>query len=141
MPTRTEFQQLADERLKEASVLLGASLWSGAYYLTGYPVECGLKACILVHLAARPDILFAEKRFLNDYWTHEAERLLKAAGLEHVRDQEIDGNPPFASNWGQVNEWSEESRYKTKSESQAKGLFDAVTHPTEGVMQWIKRHW
>src|SRR5204863_304605 len=43
---RTEFQQLAEVRIKEAEALLAAGLWDGAYYLAGYAVECGLNACI-----------------------------------------------------------------------------------------------
>jgi len=40
---RADFQQLADERISEAAVLLAASKFSGAYYLAGYAVECALK--------------------------------------------------------------------------------------------------
>ncbi len=31
--------------MRDAEVLLDAGQWSGAYYLAGYAVECGLKAC------------------------------------------------------------------------------------------------
>ncbi len=43
---RIDLQQLARARLREAEALLNAGEWSGAYYLAGYAVECGLKACI-----------------------------------------------------------------------------------------------
>jgi HEPN domain-containing protein len=43
---RGELRQLAETRLAEAQILLRAGMWSGAYYLVGYAVECGLKACI-----------------------------------------------------------------------------------------------
>ena len=36
--SRTDFQQMADERLSEAKLLLDAGKWSGAYYLAGYAV-------------------------------------------------------------------------------------------------------
>ncbi len=39
-------QSLADERLGDAKVLLASNRYGGAYYLVGYAVECGLKACI-----------------------------------------------------------------------------------------------
>ena len=42
---RRELQRLANERLREARALMDAGLWSGSYYLTGYAVELGLKAC------------------------------------------------------------------------------------------------
>lgn len=41
---KAEFQQMAEECLAEASVLLSAGKWSGAYYLAGYTVELALKA-------------------------------------------------------------------------------------------------
>jgi len=43
---RDDIKKLARIRLKEAKALLKARLFSGAYYLAGYVVECGLKACI-----------------------------------------------------------------------------------------------
>jgi hypothetical protein len=43
---RNDFQQLADVRIDEALALLGQGKFDGAYYLAGYAVECGLKACI-----------------------------------------------------------------------------------------------
>ena len=43
---RTEFQILADVRLRRIKTLLDNGQWDGAYYLAGYAVECGLKACI-----------------------------------------------------------------------------------------------
>lgn len=43
---RKDFQVLSKVRLREAKVLLGVGLYDGAYYLAGYAVECGLKACI-----------------------------------------------------------------------------------------------
>ncbi len=43
---RLEFQAMAEERIVDASLLLVGGQWSAAYYLAGYAVECGLKACI-----------------------------------------------------------------------------------------------
>ncbi len=45
-----ELRQLAEDRLRDAAALLAAGQFSGAYYLAGYAVECGLKACILAHI-------------------------------------------------------------------------------------------
>ena len=44
---RRSFQQLADLRLREADALLQVKEWSGAYYLAGYAIECGLKARVV----------------------------------------------------------------------------------------------
>jgi hypothetical protein len=43
---RSNFQQLAELHLQHAKALLDAQLYSGAYYMCGYVVECALKACI-----------------------------------------------------------------------------------------------
>jgi hypothetical protein len=43
---RNHFRQLAEVRIEEALVLFAQGLYDGAYYLAGYAVECGLKACI-----------------------------------------------------------------------------------------------
>lgn len=43
---RKELQDLSKIRLSEAKTLLQAHLFDSAFYLTGYAVECALKACI-----------------------------------------------------------------------------------------------
>jgi hypothetical protein len=40
---KSDFQLLADKRMKEARVLLAAGEQDGAYYLGGYAVECGIR--------------------------------------------------------------------------------------------------
>src|SRR6185437_13757784 len=80
---RTDFQNLANERIAEAKILLDAGKWSGAYYLAGYAVECGLKACIAK--LTKPDE-FPDKNFGAKCWIHEIEPLVKLAGLETQRD-------------------------------------------------------
>jgi len=37
---------LANLHLRHAEALLGAQLFAGAYYISGYAVECGLKAVV-----------------------------------------------------------------------------------------------
>jgi hypothetical protein len=41
---RSDFQQLAELRLRESRSLLAAGFPEGAYYLAGYSVECAFKA-------------------------------------------------------------------------------------------------
>ena len=43
---RQDLQNLALTRLEEVEVLLNNHKYSGAYYLSGYVIECALKACI-----------------------------------------------------------------------------------------------
>jgi hypothetical protein len=75
---RTELQQLAEERVRDSDALLKAGQWSGAYYLAGYAVECGLKACIakLTNLHDFPD-----KELAQRCYTHKIETLVEVAGL------------------------------------------------------------
>jgi len=42
--TRIDFQTLADKRLREAITLFDAAHYDGAIYISGYAVECALKA-------------------------------------------------------------------------------------------------
>ena len=46
MLNRSILKQLAKARLREAEALLASGHNSGAYYLAGYVIECGLKAVI-----------------------------------------------------------------------------------------------
>jgi hypothetical protein len=47
MTTRPEWQQLAEDRILDAQTHLDPAVgrWSGAYYLVGYAIECGLNSC------------------------------------------------------------------------------------------------
>ena len=70
---RAHFQWLAQERIAEALVLLGNSKFSGAYYLSGYCVENGLKACILSKEYS-DGLIFRERDFSKKCWTHDLRR-------------------------------------------------------------------
>jgi hypothetical protein len=43
---RTDLQELAEVRIKDAQTLLDTGRFAAAYYLIGYSVECALKSCI-----------------------------------------------------------------------------------------------
>ncbi len=143
MTTRAEWQQLAEDRILDAQAHLapGVGRWSAAFYLVGYAVECGLKACILARVAARPEVIFEDRQFLNKVWTHDIETLLVAADLKGQRDADARANPALAVPWDDVDEWDEKSRYVQKTEAEAKELFNAVADPINGVMQWIRARW
>ena len=126
--------------MNDAATLLAAGRWSGAYYLTGYAVECGLKACVLSHIE-RTGIVFLDKRFAEKCWTHDVEILVKAADLEITRGLEISANTDLALNWQYVKDWSETARYEQKTEVQARRLFEAVTDAANGVLPWIRARW
>jgi hypothetical protein len=127
--------------LVDAKAQLGAHGWSAAYYLAGYAVECGLKACILARLAATPEVIFEERRFSEKCWTHDFDELVKLAGLEATRDADTTANPALEDNWQVVSAWSEQSRYQTTSHQKAKRLYAAIAETVNGVMPWIRTHW
>ena len=99
---RTEFQELAEERVKDARNLLDApskDSWSGAYYLAGYALECGLKACVLALVERRPGVIFDDKRFSEKCFSHDLNNLIKLADLEAAHRDIFNSNPEFANFW------------------------------------------
>ena len=84
MPTRAEWQQLAEDRILDAQAHLAPAVarWSAAYYLVGYAVECGLKSCVVARVAAHPEVIYEDKKFSLDAWTHDFDRLILVAGLK-----------------------------------------------------------
>ena len=139
--TRADWQQLAEERAKDAQALLAVSQWSGAYYLAGYAVECGLKSCVLVRVVGAPELIFLDRRFSDKCWTHDLEDLVELADLAAVRGAAVAANATLNLNWQFVFAWSEQDRYRMKTEVQARELVAAVTDPVNGVLSWIKGRW
>ena len=88
---RSDFQQLADVRIDEAAVLFAQGKYDGAYYLAGYAVECGLKACI-ARLTSQDDYP-PKPKAIHDYYSHDIEKLLKTAALTAQRDADAAADP------------------------------------------------
>ncbi len=135
---RQDFQNLALIRLQEAEILLQNGHYSGAYYLSGYVVECALKACIAKHTK---EFDFPDKQVAIDSHTHDLVKLVKNAKL----DKELASrrsDPNFGSNWLLVIEhWKPESRYKTYTEQEAHDMYSAIADPDYGVFQWLQQHY
>jgi hypothetical protein len=137
---RVALQQLAEDRLLDAEALLAQGRWSGAYYLSGYAVECGLKACIMKYVT-ESGVIFQNKKYAERCWVHNLEELVDLANLQDALNAATIPATPFSGNWGVAKDWKETSRYEQKTDVQAKALFDAINHKTEAVMQWIRIHW
>lgn len=137
--TRAEFQQLAQERLEEAKVLLDAGKWSGAYYLAGYAVELALKACIIKMLLATD--AFPDKEFSRNCYTHSVEKLVPLARLESIRSTARNADPILSANWEVAEAWSENKRYHQINQAEAEGLYVAITDAAHGVFPWITTCW
>lgn len=139
--TREHWQRMAGTRIDDAKALLRASQWSGAYYLAGYAVECGLKACIVKRVGAKPELIFRDREFARRCWTHAAEELVALADLKAARDADVEGNPIRDQSWQFVRTWTEADRYEVNSSAAAKQLFNAVANVKHGVLPWIKSYW
>lgn len=140
---RTDLQRLAQARLDDGLALLAAGRWSGAYYMTGYAVECGLKACLLRYLGESTAV-FGELGYLKkltECWTHDLVFLVKLAGLEADFGLARGSNPVLGANWGVAKDWKETSRYEEKTEADARTLCNAIADKLDGVFVWIQSRW
>ena len=134
---RQDLQNLALTRLEEVEVLLNNHKYSGAYYLSGYVIECALKACIAKQTQ---EFDFPDKKTVMDSYTHDLEKLVKVAKLEKQLKSLLN-DPGFSLRWSMVKDWSEESRYQTHNRQEALDIYSAITDPNHGVLQWLQQHW
>jgi hypothetical protein len=134
---KADLENLAEIRLQEAKALLSAECYPGAYYLAGYALECALKACIAKQVKAFD---FPDKLLANDCYTHNLAKLLVTANLKQALTQQARMDENFEANWGVVNQWSEEARYRCDIDRQeAIDLFDAITNDLSGILPWLKK--
>jgi len=134
---RNGLKELALIRLKEVESLLKNGLYEGAYYLCGYVVECGLKACIAKQTKQYD---FPDKNTVNESYTHDLTKLVKIAGLLTELESKTKSEKKFEVYWSWVKDWKEESRYKRHTEKEARNLYFAITEK-EGVLKSIEQHW
>ncbi|MCF6177956.1 MAG: HEPN domain-containing protein [Geopsychrobacter sp.] len=136
---RSDFQEIAKTRVKEAHALLGAGHFSGAYYLIGYAIECALKACVAKQVKLYD---FPNKKLANEAFTHDLEKLMRVAGLSPEFERDKNANSALAINWAVVKDWSEAKRYELGiTEAQARDIYSACTTRTNGILPWIKKKW
>jgi HEPN domain-containing protein len=57
-----EWRRTAESRVRDAATLLKARRWSAAYYLAGYAVESGLKACVVAYVKKNLEVIFETPR-------------------------------------------------------------------------------
>jgi HEPN domain-containing protein len=136
---RSDFKNMARKRLIDAKTLLDQRRYSGAYYLCGYVVECALKACI-----AKQTKKFdfpPNRTAIQQIYTHDLSLLVKSAGLDLILDKDLKKKPKLQRNWAVVKDWKEISRYEPHTRKKAKSLYNAISHKTHGVLQWISQYW
>ena len=135
---RDEFRAIARTRIREARILLTNGEPGGAYYLAGYAVECGLKACIARRFL-RNDI--PEPSLVQKIYTHDLDALVTIAGLRTSLDARRAASGTFQSHWDVVRGWSERSRYAVISMALARDMVRAVGQRSTGVMAWLRTNW
>ena len=135
---RRDLQLLARIRLQEARALLKGGHSDGAYYLAGYAVECGLKACIAKGIERYE---FPDKKKVDASHTHNLRELIRVANLEKARLDEASRDPAFRDNWDVVQAWSEQSRYWRSDAATAQRLVKAIGDGKHGALSWIRRYW
>ena len=141
---RKKLQKVAKARLKDAKALLGRKRWAGAYYMSGYAIECGLKACLLKYLG-ESGAVFGDEKYLKkllECWTHGLVKLVNLAGLDEEFGLARQANPALEAFWGAAKDWKESSRYEDeRPEADARAMYEAVSHNPDGVFRWIQSRW
>ncbi len=133
---RSDFQKLAEQRLAGAEVLLAAGRFDCTYYVSGYAVECALKACV-ARKTREGDF---PPRDTKKIWTHSLVDLLDSAGLNEAINAIT--NEKFNRNWATAKDWPESSRHDVSEDSRrAEDMLDAVKNPENGMLQWLKQYW
>lgn len=130
--SRSALQALSRERLREARLLATAGHWPGAYYLSGYAVECALKACI-VKKQRRHEVPF-DRAAATRVYSHDLVALLRLADVPEP-------DPPTEASWTVVKDWSPDFRYRLDiTEALARDYVNAVGG-RKGVLAWLRRSW
>ena len=135
---RRDLQRLAEGKLADAVLLFENRRFTNAYYLAGYAVELGLKACVARQIVAQT---IPDKDCINRVFTHSFKSLVGMAGLqEEFKTREL-ADSVFAANWAVVSEWSPDFRFTSVDATSAQVMLAAVSDSQSGVMAWIRLHW
>ena len=125
-------------RLREAHVLLSAGEWSGAYYLSGYAIECGLKACAARTFSAHtiPDF-----KTVRELYSHKFDSLLNVAGLAQVFQADRQADQTLEVNWAIAKDWDSIKRYEFQTQAEAEDILAAISNQRHGIMKWVRSKW
>lgn len=96
-------QAIAHAKSADAVLLLDHGRFANAYYLAGYAVEIGLKACIALQFRAEH---FPDRRLVNTVHTHQLNELVLHAGLENILAEKKQASREFTKNWDRVCKWT-----------------------------------
>jgi hypothetical protein len=123
---------LAEAKLEDAKLLLGAGRAANAYYLAGYAVELMLKA--IVSARFRTDTL-PDRAVSTQVFVHDLRKLISLALLDLALKERDSG---FRARLQIVLRWTEESRYSSYGPHEALAFIDAVENQEHGVLPWLR---
>ncbi len=135
---RTDLQSGAIAKIDDAVLLLSNGRYSNAYYLAGYAVELGIKACIAKQVIADT---IPDRDFFSRIFSHDSLKLIGLAGLAKELKDAQNSSVAFAANWAISAEWRPDTRYESITAMNAQLLIQAISDDTDGVLPWIKRYW
>jgi hypothetical protein len=143
--TQAKLRGMAQERIEDAKILIDGGRWWFGYYVSGYAVECALKACVLAQMVGTGWVFTEDEKKLRECRTHDFMRLISIAGMHDPLNARLSESAAagdgFVENWNTVKAWTVESRYEQQIEADAKKLYFAITDETDGVMRWIRNYW
>jgi hypothetical protein len=84
---------------------------------------------------------FPDLEVVRASYNHKLPDLVKIAGLAQHLSNALTSSDDFKVNWATVKDWSPESRYKERSEIEARGIIRAIEATPNGVLEWITQHW
>jgi hypothetical protein len=133
--TGNDLKRLARLRLKEAESLFQQGFYDGCVYLSGYVVECALKAriCKFLKLSKYPS-----DELGNIFKTHNFGILKLLAGLEG--EITISKNRALFDNWSTATRWAPELRYApegTSGKQNATDILASIKDKPNGVLTWL----
>jgi HEPN domain-containing protein len=138
MINKRDLETLSETRLADAEHLFQAGRFSAAYYIAGYAIELGIKACIAGVFQAN---VIPDKSFVAAVYSHKLNELLGLAGIKMQMQEDMKNDPALSAAWGIASKWNEASRYEMWDQFAAASMIHAVKDPTHGVLPWLKKHW
>jgi hypothetical protein len=79
--TQAKLRGMAQERIEDAKILIDGGRWWFGYYVSGYAVECALKACVLAQMVGTGWVFLEDEKKLRECRTHDFMRLISIAGM------------------------------------------------------------
>lgn len=142
---RQDFQQIAIVRLEDAQALLDKNQYDGCCYLAGYSIELALKAATCKLMERDDFFTLAKPETVRAFKIHNLTELIVLAGLWQKFVELPTNDPLVFDSWSVIHDqikWSEQVRYKIGfTQTQAVDMVEAIAHPQNGILKWIKNYW